>query len=65
MKDILEYIMANYTWFLGGAIIILLAIIGSYADKTNFGQGKEKIKDDKSIDDNKKMMTMLNMKNHY
>lgn len=42
MKEVLEYIMANYTWFLGGAIIILLAIIGSYADKTNFGQGKQK-----------------------
>lgn len=42
MKSFLEYIMLNYTWFLGGAIIILLAIIGSYADKTNFGQGKTK-----------------------
>lgn len=42
MKTFLEYIMLNYTWFLGGAIIILLAIIGSYADKTNFGQGKTK-----------------------
>ena len=40
MTEILEYIMSNYTWFLFGAIIILLAIIGSYADKTNFGQGK-------------------------
>ena len=51
MKTFLEYIMLNYTWFLGGAIIILLSIIGSYADKTNFGQGKtnedesEKIKE--------------------
>lgn len=43
MTEILEYITANYTWFLGGAIIILLAIIGSYADKTNFGQGKRSI----------------------
>lgn len=42
MQTILEYIMLNYTWFLGAAIIILLAIIGSYADKTNFGQGKDK-----------------------
>ena len=40
MTKILEYIVSNYTWFLFGAIIILLAIIGSYADKTNFGQGK-------------------------
>ena len=42
MEAIIEYIMANYTWFLVGTIIILLAIIGSYADKTNFGQGKQK-----------------------
>lgn len=42
MEAFLEYIMLNYTWFLGGAIIILLAIIGYYADETNFGQGKDK-----------------------
>lgn len=40
METILEYIMLNYTWILAGSIIILLAIIGYYADKTNFGQGK-------------------------
>ena len=40
MKEIIEYIMVNYTWFLGGLIIILLAIIGYYAEKTNFGQPK-------------------------
>ena len=42
MKTFLEYITLNYTWFLGGTIVILLAIIGSYADKTNFGDGKTK-----------------------
>ena len=42
MESILEYIMLNYTWFLGGSIVIILAIIGSYADKTNFGQGNKK-----------------------
>ena len=41
MYTILEYIVANYTWFLCGTIIILLAIIGYYADNTNFGQGKQ------------------------
>ena len=41
MEEIIEYILANYTLFLAGTIIILLAIIGSYADKTNFGQGKK------------------------
>lgn len=42
MSKIFEYVSANYTWFLIGIIIIILAIIGSYADKTNFGQGKQK-----------------------
>ena len=46
MSTIIEYIVSNYTWFLIGAIIILLAIIGSYADKTNFGQGKHNNCDD-------------------
>ena len=40
METVLEYILLNYTWFLVGAIIILLAIIGYYAEKTNFGQGE-------------------------
>lgn len=52
MKDILEFIVANYIWFLGGTIIILLAIIGSYADKTNFGQGKESKESKKEEEDN-------------
>ena len=47
MESVLEYVMEYYTWFLGGAIIILLAIIGYYADKTNFGEGKEKKEIDK------------------
>ncbi|MBR6690214.1 MAG: hypothetical protein IKL65_02665 [Bacilli bacterium] len=42
MEKIVEFIMLNYTWIVAGLIIILLAIIGSYADKTNFGQGKPK-----------------------
>lgn len=61
MEAIIEYIMSNYTWFLGGAIIILLAIIGSYADKTNFGQGKNKIqeKDDKlNLQENNNFKTL-------
>lgn len=39
--QILEYILANYTWFLFGIVLILLAIIGYYADKTNFGKDKK------------------------
>lgn len=50
MQIVLEYIMLNYAWLLLGSIIILLAIIGYYADKTNFGQGKIK---DENIDTNK------------
>ena len=46
MKQVLEYIMQNYTLFLGGIVLILLAIIGYYADKTNFGQGKSLEKKD-------------------
>lgn len=45
MAEVIGYIVSNYTWFLVGAIIILLAIIGSYADKTNFGQGKNRNSD--------------------
>jgi len=44
MEKFLEYIMMNYTWILGISIMILLAVIGYYADKTNFGQGKNKEK---------------------
>jgi len=40
MNIIVEFILSNYTWILIGSIIILLAVIGWYADKTNFGQGK-------------------------
>lgn len=48
MESVLEYITLNYTWFLVGLIIILLAIIGYYADKTNFGQGKTEEEDEKN-----------------
>ena len=49
MTQVLEYITQNYTLFLFGAIMILLAVIGYYAEKTNFGQGKvDKKKDEKN-----------------
>jgi len=59
MTQILEYIMQHYTLFLGGAILILLAIIGYYADKTNFGQGKSNNleESDNKINDNKLEIT--------
>lgn len=46
--QIVEYIMQNYMWFLAIAVVILLAIIGYYADKTNFGQGNNKNNDDEN-----------------
>ena len=54
MTEIVNYITSNYVWFLGGIIVILLAIIGNYADKTNFGQTKikkeEKNKKEENLD---------------
>lgn len=41
MSIIVEYIMNNYIWILSIIIVILLAVIGYFADKTNFGQGKQ------------------------
>ena len=38
---VVNFVMSYYVWFLVGIILILLAIIGAYADKTNFGQGKK------------------------
>ena len=56
MTEILEFLESNYVWLLGGMIVILLAIIGYFADKTNFGQGKreEKVepKTDEQVDNN-------------
>lgn len=53
MTGVIEYIVQNYTLILGGTILILLAIIGYYAEKSNFGQGdKEEIKvsNDKKVE---------------
>lgn len=48
--QVLEFLASNYLWFLVGAIVILLAIIGYVADKTNFGQGKNDETNKKNID---------------
>ena len=48
--QVLEFLSSNYLWFLVGAIVILLAIIGYVADKTNFGQGKNDESNKKNID---------------
>jgi len=67
MKQVLEYIVQNYAWFFGAIILILLAIIGYYADKTNFGQGKteENKKDDNKTDDLSKADNQEDMEDLY
>ena len=44
MTDIVSIITNNLVWILVGIVVILLAIIGRYADQTNFGEGKKIIK---------------------
>lgn len=44
--EIFVFISQHYIWFLIAAILIILAIIGYYADTTNFGLGKT-IEEDK------------------
>lgn len=36
----MDFIRDNYVWFIVGGIIIIMAIIGYIADKTNFGRDK-------------------------
>lgn len=56
MAKILEYISLNYTWFLVTAIVIVLAIIGRYAEKSNFGQ--DKTKNSTSTEDGEKKLEL-------
>ena len=44
MAIVINFILANLVYILIGIVIILLAIIGMYADKTNFGEGKKVVK---------------------
>lgn len=34
----MEFVMNNYLWFLIGGIVLLMIIIGYFAEKTNFGK---------------------------
>ena len=47
MTEIINFIIVNYTWILAIVILILLAIIGGIADRTNFGEGKSNIEEKK------------------
>lgn len=49
-----EFITDNYIWFIVGGVILLMALIGYIAEKTNFGRGyndgedtREKVKKEK------------------
>lgn len=44
----MDFIVQNYVWFIVGGVIILMAVIGYIADKTDFGRkGKEENKIEK------------------
>lgn len=44
----MQFIQDNYVWFIIGAIVILMAVIGYFADKTDFGRKQEpKVKEPK------------------
>lgn len=34
----MEFVVENYLWFLIGAIVLLMIVIGYFAEKTNFGK---------------------------
>lgn len=36
----MEFVMDNYIWFIVGGIVILMAVIGYFADKSDFGRKK-------------------------
>ena len=61
MDSILEYIINNYIWILFGSIVVLFAIIGYYAEKTNFGQGPQNEAQNDNVDiTNKKLQDLYN-----
>ena len=37
----MQFVIDNYIWFIIGGVVILMAIIGYIADKTDFGRNKE------------------------
>ena len=38
----MEFIVDNLVWFIVGGVIVLMTIIGYFAEKTNFGNKKNK-----------------------
>lgn len=62
MIAILEYVKEHSTLILIVLGLILFAIIGYYADKTNFGQGKKSDEDDSEQSPNKTIEDLSNVK---
>lgn len=42
----MEFIRDNYIWFIVGGVILIMAVIGYIADKTDFGRKRNEKKDD-------------------
>lgn len=52
MSQVLDFILEYSVWIIGSGILVILAVIGYYADKTNFGQGKNsEIETQKNLDE--------------
>lgn len=50
----MDFIVDNYVWFIVGGVIILMAIIGYIADKTDFGRkNKEEQNSEKKVKEKK------------
>ena len=61
----MEFIMDNYIWFIVGGIVILMAVIGYFADKSGFGRKKnneevvEKPKKEKKVKNKEEKPTKI------
>lgn len=40
--EYLDFVIENYVWFLVGGIVLLMTLIGYFAEKTQFGKKKSK-----------------------
>lgn len=53
----MDFVINNYLWFIIGAIVLLMIIIGYFAEKTNFGKiplnanKEKKEKEDKTVEE--------------
>lgn len=56
----MDFILDNYIWFIIGGIVIIMIVIGFFAEKTDFGKkpfGGEKKKEDNSDDNQSQNFT--------